>query len=423
MLPTNRSPRKALLLGVAVLLASLIVITTTYHIATSHTVPLSSTSSPTAKSAAKQLPTATASSGSGSVQLTPHPPSPTGTPPYIVQNPNPATVLGVDSDPGTYYAGIHWVRLGYPTCGWGDLSGNHLKTTMRNYHNLGLHVLLIICQAAPSGPRLFAQQQFTDVAQSNADAVQCGNEEMKQNSLTTYVNPSDFARFYDLCSGAVHHLQPNTPVLLGALDPHVGGIDYGPLNYQASYLDQVQAAMNSQVHPGGNWSWRSQIVGLIDSWHNGYPNQNTNSLYWLFVFWAQQFHVDLNSGQLGKHLWVVEGTGCFKGCGIDPYSSYQVAVSHILTLVIDAQTTTRYNVPFFYFSSRDFIQSGEYWPIGILDLNGRPKPIRQDLSLGARVLSMSCSGGQVNVTTQVQLLAALYQRCSLPGNYLAILTN
>src|SRR5947207_1060187 len=156
--------RKALLLGVTVLLASLIVITTTYHIATSHTVPSSSTSSPTAKSAAKQLPTATASSGSGSVQLTPHPPSPTGTPPYIVQNPNPATVLGVDSDPGTYYAGIHWVRLGYPTCGWGDLSGNHLKTTMRNYHNLGLHVLLIICQAAPSGPRLFAQQQFTDVA-------------------------------------------------------------------------------------------------------------------------------------------------------------------------------------------------------------------------------------------------------------------
>src|SRR5947209_489410 len=194
MLPTNRSPRKALLLGVAVLLASLIVITTTYRIAASHTVPLSSTSSPTAKSAAKQLPTATASSGSGSVQLTPHPPSPTGTPPYIVQNPNPATVLGVDSDPGTYYSGIHWVRLGYPSCGWGDLSGNHLKTTLQNYHNLGLHVLIIICQA--SGSRLFAQQQFTDVAQSNADAVQCGNEEMKHNSLTIYVTPSNFARFY-----------------------------------------------------------------------------------------------------------------------------------------------------------------------------------------------------------------------------------
>src|SRR6266567_2587761 len=243
MLPVNRSPRKALLLGVTALLASLIVITTTYYTAT-------------------QLPTTTASSGSGSVQLTPHPPSPTGTPPYIVQNPNPATVLGVDSDPGTYYSGIHWVRLGYPSCGWGDLSGTHLKTTLQNYHNLGLHVLLIICQA--SGPRLFAQQQFTDVAQSNADAVQCGNEEMKHNSLTIYVTPSNFARFYDLCSSAVHRLQPNTPVLLGALDPQVGGIDYGPLNYQASYLDQVQAAMNTQVHPGGNWSWRSQIVGLID---------------------------------------------------------------------------------------------------------------------------------------------------------------
>src|SRR5437588_7755386 len=56
MLPTNRSPRKALLLGVAVLLASLIVITTTYRIAASHTVPLSSTSSPTAKSAANSFP-------------------------------------------------------------------------------------------------------------------------------------------------------------------------------------------------------------------------------------------------------------------------------------------------------------------------------------------------------------------------------
>src|SRR5437588_613379 len=59
MLPTNRSPRKALLLGVAVLLASLIVITTTYRIASSHSVPFSSTSSPPSHSASKELPPAT----------------------------------------------------------------------------------------------------------------------------------------------------------------------------------------------------------------------------------------------------------------------------------------------------------------------------------------------------------------------------
>ncbi|MGH2494609.1 MAG: hypothetical protein ACRDIV_07875, partial [Ktedonobacteraceae bacterium] len=118
-----------------------------------------------------------------------------------------------------------------------------------------------------------------------------------------------------------------------------------------------------------------------------------------------------------------EGTGCFKGCGIDQFSSYQVAVSHILTLITDAQTTMRYKVPFFYFSDRDFIQDGEYWPIGILDTLGHPKPVRQDLGMGARTLNMSCSNGQFNAVTQEQLLAKLYQGCSLPSNYLGIVTS
>ena len=96
-------------------------------------------------------------------------------------------------------------------------------------------------------------------------------------------------------------------------------------------------------------------MGLIDSWHNGYPSQSVNSLYGLFNFWSQQFGVDLGSGGLGKHLWVIEGTGCIYGCGIAT-DGYDVAVSHILTPITDVQTAMRYKVPFFYFSARDFIR-------------------------------------------------------------------
>jgi hypothetical protein len=417
MQPVRSRTRKILLFGTIVLIASIIVVTVTYHIA----VPATSPATPIAKR------TITGGTTAVPTAITP-PSSPNVSPtPTLLPAPNPATVLGVDSNPGHYFDGpgwsIDWIRLGYPSCGFGNLMGSYLQTVIHNYHDLHLHVLLINCQPAQSGPRLFNEQQFTDLAQSGADAIQCGNEEMKQNALTAYVNPSDFARFYDLCERAVHAVQPNTPVLLGAVDPQYVGGDNAGLYNQVNYLNQMQAAMNTQVHPGGNWSWRAQILGLIDSWHNGYPTQYVNNLYNLFAFWAQQFNVDLNSGALGKHIWVVEGTGCFKGCGIDQYSSYQVAVSHVLTLITDAQTTTRYKVPFFYFSDRDFIQSGQYWPIGILYPNGSPKPIRQDLPLGARTLILTCAGTQISVPDQGQLLARLYQGCSLPTNYLSVLTS
>ncbi len=418
MLPRNTNRRRLALLASLVLVISLVVVTFTYHLATPQVqkdpsakqrTPTPVTPGPTAVSTTTLTPVQTP------VGITPTP--------TLLPAPNPANVLGVDSNPGQYFSGISWIRLGYPSCGFGDLSGTHLRTTMQNYHNRGLHVLLIVCQPASSGSRLFNPQIFADIAQSGADAVQCGNEEMKQNALTTYVAPPDFARFFDMCTRAVHSTQPKTPVILGALDPQVVGGNNGELYYQVSYLNQMQSAMNTQVHPGGNWSWRAQIVGLIDSWHNGYPSQYVNNLYALFGFWAQQFGVNLNNGDLGKHLWVVEGTGCFKGCGIDQYSSYQVAVSHILTLISDVQTTMRYKVPFFYFSDRDFVLSGVYWPIGILDTLGRSKPIRQDLSMGARVLNMQCSNGQFSVVNQEQLLAKLYQHCSLPSNYLDTLTS
>ncbi len=411
--------RKSVIVGTMVLFPSLFVILFAYRLAVPTQTPVTPTAT-TILSVPRQQPTIIYTPQPTIPRRPPVLPSPMPTPNPV---PDPSSVLGVDVDPGTYLPGISWIRLAYPTCGWGNLRGSVLRSTIAQYHAKGMHVLLLICQAGRSGPRLLNTAQFKDVAQSYPDAVQCGNEEMKQNALTAYLTPDNFARFYDLCAGAVHALQPQAPVLIGALDPQVSGADGGMLGYQVGYLDSMQAAMNSVVHPGGHWSWRSQAVGMIDSWHNGYPDQNTNNLYGLFSFWAQQFGVDLNSGALGQHLWVVEGTGCFKGCGINQYDPYQVAVSHILTLISDAQTTMRYKVPFFYFSNRDFIQSGEYWPIGILDVNGHAKPIRQDLGMGARALSMSCPGRQVTVVNQEQLLATLYQGCALPGNYLGVVTS
>ena len=411
MLPLKNLKRKYLLIIIPVLIGSILVTLFAYHFA--------STSQ-------KSAVTPTAQAKRVTPIPTPSPtiaqPTPTPTP-TLIPAPNPASVLGIDTSFGSFLQGISWVRLGYPTCGWGNTTGNALKNAIQDYHHQGYHVLLITCQAAASGPLLDNMQQLNDVAHSGADAVQCGNEEMKINSFTRYVAPADFARYFDLCTRAVHAVQPNVPVLLGALDPQVGGIDFQGLYNQVNYLDQMQAAMNTQVHPGGNWTWRSQALGLIDSWHNGYPSQYVNSLDGLLVFWAQQFHVDLNSGALGKHIWVVEGTGCFQGCGIDPSNPYEVAVSHILTLITDVQTAKRYGVPFFYFSDRDFVLSGVLWPMGVLSLNGHTKPLRQDLPMGARTLLLSCPGGQLSVADQEKLLAKLYQGCSLPANYIGVLTS
>jgi hypothetical protein len=183
--------------------------------------------------------------------------------------------------------------------------------------------------------------------------------------------------------------------------------------------------MNSSVHPGGTWNWRSQILGLIDSWHNGYPNADTNNLYQLFAFWAQQLQVDLASGNLGKHHWVIEGTGCVSGCGLDVNNPREIAISHILTLITDVQTAMRYRVPFFYFSDKDFFQQGQevFWPMGVLDVHGRPKPLRQDLPGDTRILEMTCSSGKIRVADQLQLLAKLYSGCKLPDDYVSTLTS
>ena len=345
-------------------------------------------------------------------------PDPTPTYPPVV---SPASTLGIVADSQHPFTGIPWVRLGYKTC-FGNTQGQVLKDTIAMFHSRGVRVMLSLCQWA-TDKRLFDASILKDVAQGGADAVQCGNEQMKSGPANRYIPPAIFAKFYDLCQQAMHAVRPGIPIILGALDPQVGGIDYYPLLQQVSYLNAMQDAMNASVHPGGNWKWRSQILGLIDSWHNGYPNQSTNSLYYLYLFWAQQFGVHLNSGDLGKHLWVIEGTGCIYGCGINSSSPYVIAVSHILTLITDVQTTLRYRVPFFYFSARDFYGSGVFWPMGVRNSNDKPKPLRQDLPMGARTLTMSCTSGSVTVSTQEQLLARLYNGCTLPNNYISILSS
>ena len=244
--------------------------------------------------------------------------------------------MGVESNLSTNYPNIPWVRFGYSTCIANKLTGDALRTAIANEHSQGVNVLITTCQSR--GASLYDTKTLQDIAISGANAVQCGNEQMKYDpGNTSYVSPADFARFFDLCEHIMHAVRPDMPVLLGSLDPHVGGIDYQPLVDQVNYLDAMQTAMNSIVHPGGHWNWRSEVLGLIDSWHNGYPNPNTNSLYGLFLFWARQFNVDLNSGGLGKHIWVVEGTGCYQGCGIDASSS--ISSSSFTYLNIDYRCT------------------------------------------------------------------------------------
>jgi hypothetical protein len=342
-----------------------------------------------------------------------------GTPSKPGKGVNPASVLGVDANGSSTLPGIAWVRLGYKTCGAGNLSGAALKETIRQYQSKGVHVLLTVCQPRPAG--LKDTGYLDDAARGSADAVQCGNEEMKGGKYNIFIPPQQFAAFYNLCQNAIHRVNYAATIILGSLDPHVARYDKQQLQSEVYYLNAMQQAMNTQVHKGGHWTWRSQILGLINSWHDGYPSLYVNNLRDLFSYWARQFHVDLN--HLGRHIWVVEDTGCFKGCGLNVKNKRQIAVAHILALITDVQTAMRYYVPFFFFSARDFFASGVYWPIGILNTHGKPKPLRQDLPLGSRTLILTCHSGKVRVIDQEKLLAKMYQGCRLPGNYYQILVR
>src|SRR5690242_20863331 len=55
------------------------------------------------------------------------------------------------------------------------------------------------------------------------------------------------------------------------------------------------------------------------------------------------------------------------------------------------QTTTKYKLPSFYFSCKDFRDQGVHLPICILDDHGYSNPIRQDLSMVAPAFVLYCS--------------------------------
>ena len=99
--------------------------------------------------------------------------------------------------------------------------------------------MLSLCQWATDS-RLFDMSIMNDAAQGGADAVQCGNEQMKAGQYNRYVPPAIFAKFFDLCGQAMHSVRLGFRSLLVPLDPHVGGIDYYPLVQQAGYLNQMQ---------------------------------------------------------------------------------------------------------------------------------------------------------------------------------------
>src|SRR5947209_8140260 len=170
----------------------------------------------TATTTKKQSPVAT-----HTLQPTPTPtheetptptPDPAPTYPPVV---SPASTLGIVADTQDPFTGIPWVRLGYKTC-FGTTQGQALKNTIAMFHSRGVRVMLSLCQWA-SDDRLFDPSILKDMAQGGADAVQCGNEQMKSGPANRYVPPAIFAKFFDLCEQAVHTVRPEVPIILGAL--------------------------------------------------------------------------------------------------------------------------------------------------------------------------------------------------------------
>ncbi|GCE47514.1 hypothetical protein EI42_06304 [Thermosporothrix hazakensis] len=370
------------------------------------------------------------------VQVTPTPtptailPFPSATPKTNILPPvenNPAKVLGIEGSRGVNFQ-VPWVRVPYATCGTQVNKGTYLQKLVEDYHKQKVRVLLTVCQTSNDDKKLYDTRLLGDAARSLPDAVQCGNEQMKNDPSVAFLHlePAKFARFYDLCERTMHSFRKGIPTLLGSLDPQVARFDVQNLYGQVAYLDEVQAEMQ-KLHPKSNWQWRQQAVGLIDSWHNGWSNgqynPDENNLRDQFAFWAQQFGVDINSGKLGQHLWVVEGTACFKGCGVNENDPSEIAKAHIFGLIVDVQTAMQYKVPFFYFSGRDFFDQGIIWPIGVADPQGKAKPLRQDLAPGSMTLELTCGGKKTPVRDQIQLLSQLYKGCSLPGNYVNILVS
>mgnify|MGYP001311055754 CR=1 FL=1 len=136
---------------------------------------------------------------------------------YAAEQPSAETqALGIQSDAQTSYPGIPWRRLSYPTCGNSNLSGQTLKDTVANFHRQGIDILLTVCQ--PDLSTILDPTYLNDAAQGGADAVQCGNEQMKNDPpYTRYVPPDLYAQFFNLCESSMHSVRPDVPVLMLSL--------------------------------------------------------------------------------------------------------------------------------------------------------------------------------------------------------------
>src|SRR5215831_6428514 len=156
----NNKKRTYLIVAVIVLVGSTLVATLAYRTATT----------------AKIVPTATPIVKTPTIGITPTiqptiPPTPTPTPLPL------GPILGIESDLTTSYSGIPWIRFGYRGCGVNKSGGEALKAAIEAEHMKGIRVLVTSCQL--SGSALYNVNPLNDIAQSGADALQCGNEEMK----------------------------------------------------------------------------------------------------------------------------------------------------------------------------------------------------------------------------------------------------
>ena len=162
----NNTKRKYLILGVIVLVCSTLVATFAYRTATSAKV------SPTAVTIVK-----TPTTGITPTMQPTYPPTPTPTPLPL------GPILGVESNLSTNYPNIPWVRFGYSTCIANKLTGDALRTAIANEHSQGVNVLITTCQTR--GASLYNTKTLQDIAISGANAVQCGNEQMKYDPGNT----------------------------------------------------------------------------------------------------------------------------------------------------------------------------------------------------------------------------------------------
>ncbi len=106
-------------------------------------------------------------------------PTPTLIPTPTFPPPVPSSrVLGIVADPQHPFKDIPWVRVSYSTCGNPAVKGEVVKNEVNQFHSQGVRVMLSVCQWAKD-ERLYNTNVLNDAAQAGADAVQCGNEQMK----------------------------------------------------------------------------------------------------------------------------------------------------------------------------------------------------------------------------------------------------